>query len=271
MAPEIITRNQMKLACDVFNFAICMPEVWVGKDSTTWTRSPTESVMKFVRSWLLLEIPECECWGTSPKIASPLPDNSSVSRSPSLFFVPHVSSLTQQRHKPFQNAHTAKAQFSLLEPLNLTTTFLPESELCLSYMSLVNFSRSNVFFREKSNACHCIAHHWPFCLWTVLVLCLSLFEVQHRLRVHSWNGQTLFTCCPVISTTVEMQYQDRHIDDLDCLFDNFGFRANVLCNVEHLLPSIKSLKRRFSRTVFTIIIMNNSLFWDQPPNSFLVF
>ena len=57
MAPEINRKDQMTLKSDVYSFAICMLEVWLGKDPYDPFKFPdSESILKFVGAGKRLEI-----------------------------------------------------------------------------------------------------------------------------------------------------------------------------------------------------------------------
>ena len=59
MAPEVIKKQQMTFKCDVFSFAVCMLEIWLGREPYLRTRFPdTESIFTFVTSGRRLDIPE---------------------------------------------------------------------------------------------------------------------------------------------------------------------------------------------------------------------
>ncbi|ELP88389.1 serine-threonine protein kinase, putative [Entamoeba invadens IP1] len=59
MAPEISRKDQMTLKSDVFSFAICMLEIWVGRDVYPSDKFPdSESILRFVGGGKRLEIPQ---------------------------------------------------------------------------------------------------------------------------------------------------------------------------------------------------------------------
>ena len=59
MAPEIQRKDKMTLKCDVYSFAICMLEIWLGKDPYDPFKFPdSESILKFVGAGKRLDIPE---------------------------------------------------------------------------------------------------------------------------------------------------------------------------------------------------------------------
>ncbi|ELP90695.1 serine-threonine protein kinase, putative [Entamoeba invadens IP1] len=59
MAPEISRKDQMTLKSDVFSFAICMLEIWIGRDVYPPDKFPdSESILRFVGGGKRLEIPQ---------------------------------------------------------------------------------------------------------------------------------------------------------------------------------------------------------------------
>ncbi|EDR29365.1 serine-threonine protein kinase, putative [Entamoeba dispar SAW760] len=75
MAPEIFQLEQMTLKSDVFSFAICMLEIWLGKEPYDSVKFPdSESILKFVCSGKRLPISDdClvktiieQCWAPKP-------------------------------------------------------------------------------------------------------------------------------------------------------------------------------------------------------------
>ncbi|ELP93878.1 serine-threonine protein kinase, putative [Entamoeba invadens IP1] len=59
MAPEISRKDQMTLKSDVFSFAICMLEIWLGSDPYPPAKFPdSDSIIRFVGGNKRLEIPD---------------------------------------------------------------------------------------------------------------------------------------------------------------------------------------------------------------------
>ncbi|EDR25790.1 serine-threonine protein kinase, putative [Entamoeba dispar SAW760] len=57
MAPEISRKDQMTLKSDVYSFAICMLEIWLGRDPYNPTKFPdSESILRFVGAGKRLDI-----------------------------------------------------------------------------------------------------------------------------------------------------------------------------------------------------------------------
>ncbi|BFU24266.1 protein kinase domain containing protein [Entamoeba histolytica HM-3:IMSS] len=75
MAPEIFQSEQMTLKSDVFSFAICMLEIWLGKEPYDPMKFPdSESILKYVCSGKRLHISDScliktiieQCWAQKP-------------------------------------------------------------------------------------------------------------------------------------------------------------------------------------------------------------
>ncbi|ENY63840.1 protein tyrosine kinase domain containing protein [Entamoeba histolytica HM-1:IMSS-A] len=59
MAPEISRKDQMTLKSDVYSFAICMLEIWLGRDPYDPAKFPdSDSILRFVGAGKRLDISE---------------------------------------------------------------------------------------------------------------------------------------------------------------------------------------------------------------------